>query len=251
MTSLLYNLSAKEYIGHRYNEMQYNYLVNKTSNKKIVVVGDLLNDYMLETKYKTWVISKHHIGAPSRDRSLVLYYKNEYPNLYTIKNEEFYLYYNILTYMIDKKLLSSFNKLKIICRHSTPSCFDKIDCEKISTEIGPREFELYCNLYANTIFFCSAAANSSIFGTRSIVSRNIYEMKKTDRDNSILYNYVYCPVDETGEYTDGDEFVWLDNTKATYRKRFNSIINEEHSLEDKAAKFVQCILNLDNNPLTI
>lgn len=253
MIDVLHSLSPKDYKGDISNKMQYNYLKEKTINKKIVIVGDLLNDYMLETKYKAWSISRHHIKPPPLDRFIVLYYKNEYPNKFTIKDEEFYLFYQILFYMLDKKLLKSFNKLKVICRHSVPKCFSLLDCEKISTEIGPREFELYCNLYANTIFFSSATANSFLLGSRPIVSRNIYEMKKTDRNKSILFNRIYCPVDLTNQYTHSDEFVWLDDTRATYRERFNSLFKIEQSIkiEDKVAEFIQCVLNLDNNPLTI
>ena len=248
-----YGLQPKTYIGHSYNQEQYEFLLEKTAKGKIVIIGDLLNDYMLSTKYKLWTISKKDITAPTHDRAIVLYYKNEYPNIVTIPQLEFLAFYNIINQMIELKLLKSFNKVKVICRHSVPDYYNQLNCEKQSGEIGPKAFELYCNIYANTVFFTTATANHSIFGSRAILTRNVYDKKIIDRLNSILFNHVYCPVDETNQYTNGDEFIWEDGTRSTYRERYTSVQEEEFSIDiaKKINLFIECVLELDNNPLIL
>jgi hypothetical protein len=248
-----YNLQPKEYIGHLHNQKQYEYLLEKTAKEKIVIIGDLLNDYMLSTKYKLWIVSKKDIIAPLHDRAIVLYYKNEYPNIVTIPQLEFLAFYQLINQMIELKLLKSFNKVKVICRHSVPDYYDQLNCEKQSDEIGPKAFELYCNVYANTIFFSTATANHSVFGSRAILTRNVYDKKIIDKDNSILFDYIYCPVDETKQYTNGDEFIWKDDTRSTYRERYASVMEKEFSLniDKKINSFIECILELDNTPITL
>ena len=251
MIEALNNLPAVEYTGYKCNVQQSEFIDSVVKDKKIFITGDLLNDYMLGTKYKLWSISKKDITAPPYDRALTLYYKNEYPNLFTIKNEEFYLYYKLLKFMVDKKILRSFNKIKVICRHSTPECYEKISCEKISQEIGPRDFEIFCNLYSNGIFFASATVNSDRLGSRSIVSRNIYDMKKNIPGIHILFDYIFCPVDQTGKYTDGDEFIWQDDTRSTYRERYGNELSEQLlvNVNNKVQDFIDCVLKLDKSPL--
>jgi hypothetical protein len=246
------NLQPVEYIGDLYNKKQYNYLLEKTSKEKIVIIGDLLNDYMLGSKYKLWTVSNKDILPPPYDRSIVLYYKNEYPNIVTVPQLEFLAFYELIKKMIELKLLKSFNKIKVICRHSMPDYYDQLNCEKESGEIGPKAFELYCNVYANTVFFTTATANFYLFGSRAIVSRNVFEMKKTDTNNGICFDYVYCPIDNTGKYTDGDEFVWCDNTVASYRTRYGKDIkkNTNTNIEKKLLSFAKCVIELDNIPLT-
>jgi hypothetical protein len=253
MIEILNKLPSLEYAGDKYNQQQYEFIRNTTKYGKIFITGDLLNDYMLETKYKLWSIGQKDIQVPLHDRAIILYYKNEHPNLYTIKSDEFYVYYQILSLMIDRKLLKSFNTIKVICRHSVPSCYDNITCEKISKEIGPKNFEVFCNMYANTIFFSSATVNSDRFGSRSIITRNIYDIKKNIPDTHILFDYIFCPVDQTGQYTDGDEFIWQDGTRSTYRARYGSELQHQSaiSLNKKVEDFIACILKLDSDPLFI
>jgi hypothetical protein len=248
-----YDLQPKEYIGHLYNQMQYDYLLNKTKKDKIVIIGDLLNDYMLSTKYKLWSVSKKDIIDPPHDRAIVLYYKNEYPNIVTIPQLEFLAFYEIINRMLELKLLKSFNKVKVICRHSVPDYYDRLKCEKQSGEIGPKAFELYCNVYANTVFFATATANHSSFGSRAIVTKNIFEKKKTDIDNSICFDYVYCPIDPTGQYDDGDEFEWCDDTITTYRSKYGKDMTHHTNINftEKLFNFVKCIIQLDNKPIIL
>jgi hypothetical protein len=248
MMEVLNSLPSLDYVGHRYNTQQYEYVKALTKDSKIFIKGDLLNDYMLSTKYKLWSIGQKDISPPPYDRAITLYYKNEHPNLFTIKSEEFYIYYNLLKIMIDKKILKSFNKIKVI---STPKCYETICCEKISKEIGPKDFEIFCNLYSNAIFFASATVNGNKLGSRSIVSRNIYDMKKNISGVHILFDYIFCPVDQTEKYTDGDEFIWHDGTRSTYRARYNDNLSEQllANINKKMQDFVDCVLKLDNEPL--
>ena len=248
-----YSLQPETYIGHLYNQKQYEYLLEKTVKDKIVIIGDLLNDYMLSTKYKLWTVSNGDITTPPHDRAIVLYYKNEYPNIVTIPQLEFLAFYELINQMIELKLLKSFNKVKVICRHSAPDYYDQLNCEKQFGEIGPKAFELYCNVYANTVFFTTATANHSSFGSRAILTRNVYEMKKTDRDNSICFDYVYCPIDNTSQYTDEDEFEWHDDTIATYRARYGKDMLQHinANFTEKLFYFVNCIMQLDNKPIII
>ncbi|MGA1049077.1 MAG: hypothetical protein ACO3UU_13800, partial [Minisyncoccia bacterium] len=122
---ILDELPSLEYQGHIYNAQQYEFIKTVLETGKIFITGDLLNDYMLETKYKLWSIGKSDLETPPHDRAITLYYKNEYPNLYTIKDDEFCLYYKIVKTMVDKKLLKSFNKVRVICRHSVPKCYSE------------------------------------------------------------------------------------------------------------------------------
>lgn len=251
MIEALSGLPSLEYVGYKINNQQYEFVETLTKNSKIFITGDLLNDYMLSTKYKLWSVSRKDIKTPPYDRAITLYYKNEHPNLFTIKNDEFYLYYKILEAMIDRKILKSFNKIKVICRHSTPECYKEISCEKISEEIGPKDFEIFCNLYSNTIFFASATVNGDRLGSRSVISRNIYDMKKNVSKAHILYDYIFCPVDQTGRYTDGDEFIWIDDTRSTYRARYNDSLSNQLLIDvnTKVKDFITCVLKLDSDPL--
>ena len=248
---ILDELPSLEYQGHIYNARQYEFIKTVLENNKIFITGDLLNDYMLETKYKVWSVGKSDIKSPPYDRAITLYYKNEYPNLYTIKDDEFYLYYKIIKTMVDRKLVKSFNKVRVICRHSVPMCYEKIKSEKISNEIGPKDFEVFCNVYSNTVFFSSATVNSNRFGSRSIISRNIYDIKKNIPGTHVLFDYIFCPIDQTKHYTDGDEFIWQDNTRSTYHLKYGSELQKQQSIDlgIKIKDFIACIRKLDNNPL--
>lgn len=246
-----YNLQPKEYIGHLHNQKQYEYLLEKTAKEKIVIIGDLLNDYDDDVKQNLWVIRSKDIVSPPRDRALVLYYKNEQPNKKTIDENDFLAYYTIADQMIKSRALKSFNKLKIICRDSVPSYYDSLDCEKHLTEMGRKSFDLYCNLYANTVWFTTASANYAYYASKAIITRNIYDTKKTVKDASVLFDYVYCPIDQSGQYTDGDEFIWDNGAQSTYRKKYGNIMLQQQDIPllQKTNDFIKCILELDSHPL--
>ena len=241
----------KPYTGHLHNQKQYVHLLQKTLSKKIVIVGDLLNDYDDNVKQNLWVVRPKDIIPPPYDRALTLYYKNEQPNRKTIDEDDFLAYYNTADQMIKTGGLQSFNKIKIICRDSVPSYYDSLDCEKHLDEMGRKPFDLYCNLYANTVWFTTASANYADYASKGIVSRNIYDMKKTVKAASILFDYVYCPIDQSGQYTDGDEFIWDDEQQSTYRIKYGKLLKSQQNilLAEKINSFIKCVLELDSNPL--
>ena len=241
----------KTYVGDVYNQRQYDYLLAKTTEGKIVITGDILNDYDDDLKQNLWIVRAKDIAKPVYDRALVLYYKNEQPNKRTINEDDFLAYYNAADQMIRSGNLQSFNKLKIVCRDSVPSYYHSLECEKHLSEMGRKGFDLYCNLYANTVWLTTASANFADYAAKGIVARNIYDMKKTVKAASVLFDYIYCPIDQTGQYTDGDEFIWDDNTQSTYRAKYGDhlVRQQEIPLDQKINNFISCILKLDNNPL--
>jgi hypothetical protein len=246
-----HNLQEQVYIGDQHNNIQRNFLINKTQSGRITIIGDLLNDYDDNIRSNIWFFKNSDIIDSPHDRSIVLYYKNEPPNKKTIDEEEFLLYYKVLERMINLKLLKSFNKIKIICRDSVPIYYNTLSCEKHITEMGSKQFDIYCNVYSNTVFLTTSTANHHIYGSKAIVSRNVYEMKKVNKLESILFNYIYCPIDMSDNYVDGDEFVWDDNTKSTYSVRFNSFKETQLGIsrKDKLDDFIKCILSLDSSPV--
>jgi hypothetical protein len=248
---LAYDLKEQEYKGNLYNKIQRDFLVNKTKSGRITIIGDLLNDYDDSIRSNIWFFRNSDITDSPYDRSIVLYYKNEPPNKKTIDEDEFLYYYKILERMIQLKLLKSFSSIKIICRDSVPSYYDTLGCEKHIAEIGPKQFDTYCNVYSNTVYLTTSTANHHLYGSKAIVSRNVYEMKKINREESILFNYLYCPIDLNDNYVDGDEFVWVDDTKSTYSQRFDRYKESQLAIniEDKVNSFIKCILQLDKNPI--
>lgn len=248
-----HNLHEQHYVGDQYNKIQHDFLIGKTQSGRITIIGDLLNDYDDNIRSNIWFFRNSDIIDNPFDRSIVLYYKNEPPNKKTIDEDEFLCYYKIIERMIQLKLLKSFNKIKIICRDSVPSYYDRLSCEKHIAEIGPKQFDIYCNVYSNTVYLTTSTANHHLYGSKAIVSRNVYEMKKTNKEESILFNYLYCPVDLNDNYVDSDEFIWVDNTKSTYSVRFNRYKASQVNinLENKLNDFIKCILRLDKTPIVV
>lgn len=241
----------KTYVGHLYNQKQYEYLLEKTSREKIIVIGSLINDYDDDVRNNLWVVRPKDITPPPYDRAFVLYYKNEAPNRKTIDDSHFLAYYSAVDALIKEKQLQSFNKIKIVCRDTVPTYYHSLECEKHLSEMGRKPFDLYCNLYANTIYFSTSSANFSVYASKGIVTRNIYDAAKTLKDASILFDYLYCPIDDSGQYTDGDESVWDDGTQSTYRKKYGEYLEtqENITLSEKVDNFIKCVLQLDADPL--
>jgi len=248
---MISHLKQRLYLGNVYNQQQYDYLSAKTKEEKIIITGDLLNDYDDDFKQNLWIIRSKDIIKPPYDRALILYYKNELPNKKTIDEDEFLAYYTVADKMIKGGFLQSFNKLKIVCRDSVPSYYHSLECEKHLNEMGRKGFDLYCNLYANTVWFTTASANYAEYATKGIVTRNIYDMKKTVKAASVLFDYIYCPIDQTGLYTDGDQFIWDNDEQSTYRDKYGEHLSMQHTIPsaEKINNFISCVLQLDNNPL--
>ena len=251
-------LPKRKYLGDLYNQKQYNHLLNKISHKNIVIIGDILNfdnedisNLLNINKKNLWIIRAKDIIPPQYDRSLVLYYKNEHFNKKTVCENDFLAYYTAADQMIKSGVLQSFNKLKIICRDGIPSYYDSLDCEKHFKPIGSKPFDLYCNLYANTVWFSSTSANYADYASKGIVSRNIYDMKKTIKDASVLFDYIYCPIDQSGQYTDRDDYIWDDGQRSTYRIKYANYLEVQQAipLSQKIDHFIKCVLELDTNPL--
>jgi hypothetical protein len=243
-----FNLNKVEYIGDNTNRFQYNELIK---NKFIKLTGDLENDTKdFKITDLLFVILTKNIPLPYYNRSFTLYFKNEHNLTPGIVDEyEFLLHYKILERLIAKKFVKNFNAIRVICRHTSPEYIDSLNCEKITTEVGAKKFELLTSVYSNPIFYFNGTLNFSHLKSRAILTPQCYEIN-TCPSEATYEKYNYISFDFSIKDKIEDSFKWCDGTVTGVKDRFFDRKND-YTIEQKLCDFVQCVLNIDKTPLCI
>lgn len=243
-----FTLEELNYIGDNTNKFQYSELIKK---KFIKLTGDLENDTKdFKITDLLFVILTKNIPLPAFNRFLTLYFKNENNLTPGIVDEyEFLLHYKLLERLIAKKFVKNFNSIRVICRHSTPEYINSLNCEKITTEVGSKKFELLTSLYSNPVFYFNGTLNFSHLKSRAILTPQCYEINACP-DQTTYEKYNYTSFDFSIKDKIQDSFKWNDGTITGVKDRFFGR-ERNYTIEQKLIDFVQCVLNIDKTPLCI